>query len=582
MKLDESQALEVIKSPKNAKSIKDIKLYESALSVFTEELDDKEIKSELYWSVLTEKMKNRSVKKFNRITQFMRFPLPIVQITDSVLNDFYKVFEGKNRYFNISTNREATALNKWVEDVNPQKWIEEQAKDVFKNKPSSIVVVDRDDKGLPYLLNINSSRLIDVDLKKDGQCEYVVFLHSKEKVGDSIFKRISVYDDASYRVYINKGGTDVYTLETNMPHGLGYCPARAFIGTSSNDKNPLKRRTAFGASLSKLEDWTIFDIFRNYVDHYVPFPVTETAVKKCSNVKCRGGKVKVENVSGEQRKKVDVWADCQVCKNKNDGALIGPGSVIKITLQGDKNKEDGSGKFKMHFPETDKMDYIPKKLDDLELEIRFKTVGISNVLQKEAVNEMQVKGSFASMESILLRTKKELDNIYKWIVSTVGNLYYINLSITVDANYGTEFYLMTEQQLQELFKEAKLIGLPREEVKSIYEQLISTKYKGNQEKVTRHKMLIDLDRFPFYSEKECIEMSTKGVISAEDLSLKVNFVRFVAKFERENTSITEFGKNLEYNDIIDKIQETLLEYNREIMPEVTPPAETPPANTPPE
>ena len=66
----------------------------------------------------------------------------------------------------------------------------------------------------------------------------------------------------------------------------------------------------------------------------------------------------------------------------------------------------------------------------------------------EAMNQMQLKGSFASMESVLLRTKDELDKLYKWIVKTAGNLYYKNLDIRIDANFGTEFYLISEDSLR--------------------------------------------------------------------------------------------------------------------------------------
>jgi hypothetical protein len=68
------------------------------------------------------------------------------------------------------------------------------------------------------------------------------------------------------------------------------------------------------------------------------------------------------------------------------------------SVQSDKSINDGSGVFRMIFPEVDKLKYVPEKLDDIELEVRFKTVGVNNV-NSEAINELQVKGSFASMES---------------------------------------------------------------------------------------------------------------------------------------------------------------------------------------
>ena len=123
----------------------------------------------------------------------------------------------------------------------------------------------------------------------------------------------------------------------------------------------------------------------------------------------------------------------------------------------------------MHFPETDKLKYTPEKLDELELEIRYKTVGISDLLDTQAVNEIQAKGSFASMDNILLRTKEELDFIYSWIIQTVGHLLYPEAMIQVEANFGTEWYLISEEQLQMRFENAKKIGLPKSEQLMIYD-----------------------------------------------------------------------------------------------------------------
>jgi predicted DNA-binding transcriptional regulator len=217
----------------------------------------------------------------------------------------------------------------------------------------------------------------------------------------------------------------------------------------------------------------------------------------------------------------------------------------------------------MHFPETDKIKYVPEKLDDLELEIRYKTVGISNVLSNEAVNELQVKGSFASMESILMRNKNELDILYKWAVDTVAKLLYRNIDIQIEANFGTEWYLISEEMLQKVFENAKKIGLPKAEQILIYEQLIDTKYKGNASKIARQKLLLRLDPFPLFSEQEAMDMFAKSVISSKELNLKINFYTFVSRFESENMVITEFGENLEEHKKIEIISKTLNIYNDE-------------------
>lgn len=573
MILTSIQVLETIENPTSKKQIASVKRQESRLRVYTEELDEDELNSEDYWSRFKETMKARSSKKFDRVFQFARYPLPVAQISDSILSDFYKVFDGKNRHFHLDGDRDLSVLQKWVEDSNLEKWIENNAKAVFKNKPCSFVVVDIDKNGKPYLILVDSDRLIDAKIKNSkGECEYITFLHSEGQTeAGEAFTRYAVYDDAIYYV-VEKIGSGEYTIITENPHNIGYCPARAFISQPANSKNYFKRRVAFSPALSKFEDWTLFDIFRNFTDHYAPFPVTESAKKKCPNPDCTSGKIVTEIIDDPKFPDVfrTVLTDCKFCE-ENDGQHIMPGTHIGINVSADKDRKDGAGVFRMIFPEVDKLEYVPKKLDELELEIRHKTVGLNYMAStNEAMNQMQLKGSFASMESVLIRTKEELDRLYKWIVTTVAKSMYTDIKITVDADFGTEFYLISEEDLQARFKEAKAIGLPQEEQMMIYLQLIDTKYKGNPNKVARQKMLVRLDPMPLYTTKEVLELAGKNLIDPATLSMKINFLNFVSRFEMENVPITQFGLNLPPDKRLEKIKDEFDIYNVEIMAKITP------------
>ena len=563
MVLNANQAKEKIQNPTNSGLIDDVVRYESALKVFTETMTENELANEIYFSELLHKIKTRSEKKYDRVYQFMRFPLPIVHISESILDDFYKIFDGKNRYFNITSTIDVSRLKDWTKANKPIKWVEKTAKTVFKNKPSTIIIVDTNETGNPYYFTIDTSRLIDIKFKDNsGTIEYITFIHSISENGN---QNIALYNDVKFYVFEKDAKSGELTLIKEKENHLGYCPAKMFISDKINQKNLFKRKSLFSNAISKMEDWTIFDVFRNYVDHYAPFPVTETPIKKCPNPKCQNGFEREEIITNKALGTKEIkWHECPVCKGGQElQVLVGPGTNIGIKLNTDKTKEDGSGKFKMHFPDTDKMDYVPKKLDNLELEIRYKTVGVSQIMTKEAINKLQVKGSFQSMENVLLHNKKQLDENYIFLIQTAGGYLYPKAQIKVEADFGTEFYLISEEELQKRFEKAKEIGLPHSELILIYKQLIETKYKGNQNKINRQYMLLQLDEFPLYSSEECIEMFGKGVITSEELNFKINFYKFVQKFETDNIDIAEFGKELDMRSRIEKIKNELKKYNDE-------------------
>lgn len=572
MKFDQTTAMGVLKTPSQDKEIQKVKHIESQLRVFTEEMSKHELSTEPYWNELLATMKARSDKKFNRVLQFARYPLPVVELSKSILKDFFKVFDGKNRFFNVEGDRNIDRLHEWIRENNPDQWIQEQALDVFKNKPISFVVVDVNENGIPFLILVDGDRLHDAKFKNShGDLEYIAFIHSQkvETIGekDVITTFYSVYDEESYFVFSKRSDSDDFAFVSEVKHNIGHCPGKAFIKTPSNSKNPFARNVAFSSALSKMEDWSIFDIFRNYVDHYAPFPVTEAPKKKCGNPECVDGAVPEEIIVDPKNDTTKtVWATCQVCGGADHGQHVFPGTHIGINVKAD-SKNDGSGVFRMIFPETDKLEYVPKKLEKLELEVRLKTVGANSIMNKEAINEMQAKGSFASMETMLLSTKNELDSLYKWIINTVGRVFYRELNLRVEANFGTEFYLISEDDLQSRFENAKKIGLPLEEQLNIYKQLLQTKYKGNSTKLTRALMLLDLDPFPMSSIVEVGDLKDKGVVDNHEFNLKVNFLGFISQFEAENIDITQFGIDLEYWPRIERIKKELHLYNKDMIDE---------------
>lgn len=574
MPLTDNQIKDLLDSNPSKSLLDSAKLVESQLRVFTEEMSESEIATEMYWADLDKRMHVRSAKKYKRIKDFMRFPLPIVQFSDSISTDFYKIFEGKNRNFGFNSDRTNDGvIRDWIEENPPEKWIQENAKEVLKSKPSSMVVLDIDEKGKPYPLLVDLDRLVEAKFKDKTQLEYILFVHSlvHDGAGKHTATKYAFYDDTSYRVYEKQLNTDAFTLVTSETHRLGRCPARAFIPNPSNSKNKFKRKAAFSSALSLLEDWTLFDVYRNFVDHYAPFPVTEAAAKQCSNPDCIKGMVEEEVVVDAKEGTTRMHrSKCQVCQGGDDGTHIMPGTHIGIDMATNKEDQDGRGLFRMIFPDVENMKYVPQKLDELKLEIRYSIVGVNTSYNPKAFNEMQVKSSFDGMETIFLRNKRDLDELYIWIVENAATLMLGEMDIDVIANFGTEYHLLPEDDLQTRYKVAKEAGMPLEYIQAIYQQLIETKYSGNPAKVERELLIMELDPLPLYSAKEVIDMAESGLVDKRALNLKINFINFIHRFENTNGNIVMFGSNLERHKRIEIITQILNTYNDEQLSKMQP------------
>lgn len=559
---DENEIIKICQSPKNSDLVLKGRKYESRLRLFTEAMFQEDIKDEDSWKEFKAFMsKSISSEKEIRLNEFIRFPLSVVNITESMMSDLYKVFDAGNSYFNTTTVKKngGEKIEKVLSNINIFNWMETKGKEALRSKPNMIVVIDKDEEGNPYIIDVDNDRLIDFDLKEDKvNLEYIIFLHSEVmNEDDKTEKRYSVYDEESYIVVLDIDG-DV-TIEKNIPHGLDHCPARMFLKEGLYTNSKFSKKSPIATALSKLEEWQLFDIYKFYTDHYAPFPVVEMVRSQCGNDNCLNGQIfeDVKEPEGGHRR---VFTKCETCSSNN---IVGPGSKVLIDPQEEKDQPTASGKFKLISNTTENLEYLQSKLEKIEKYVKSKVVGVDDIVTKEAVNEVQMEGAFESKTNVLMKLKTNLDELYVWIVETIGELCMPGKPLIVNANFGTEWYLMSEEELQGRLKLAIESGFPKEEIDMIYHQLIETKYKGNPDRISRIMLIHYLDPCPFDKLEAKVRKFELNIISQEELVMSERLLTFVHRFELENGSILEFGSEIEEKSRIEKIVQQLKTYANE-------------------
>ena len=137
------------------------------------------------------------------------------------------------------------------------------------------------------------------------------------------------------------------------------------------------------------------------------------------------------------------------------------------------------------------------------------------------------------------------------------------------ANWGTEWLLLSEADIQLLFTEAKTAGMPESELDELYSQLVETKYKANPNKVRSLIIQNNLNPAPYSTIEECYTKVQNGVMSRIDLDIKANITKYIKRFERENGSLSEFGQqavkdnNKTFAQVVEDIYNTLILYAKE-------------------
>ena len=495
--------------------------------------------------------------KFNRFCQLLRLPVVSLEITKDIYQEYQRVFDGQNPFFNyeFSNPDNATDFQSYLnKELKDREFFKTIGFDQLRYSINSILVVDMptDGIGKPYYYFVDVSNIIDVKSDKNGAIKYVVFQVNKNTV--------AVYDSTSYRVYNVDGNKIIGEPIVDNPHNLGYCPASYFWNQNLKGSNTVEKKSPITEVLGRLDKYLVEDTFKEYADLYGTFPIITTFEELCNFEGCDNGFISTDYTiyeNGQEQIKTK-QTKCPACSDREE---IGPGTIFEIPAPQTSDDPVLSNPVSIITPDTKSLEYIKQKLIEYADGIREVTIGTrGRVLDNKQVNETQVFGSFESRQNILLQIASSFEAVHKFANDTVARLMFGDSFISSVVFYGDQFFLKSTSHLMEEYKMAKESGEPDEEIDQIYRQILVTKYKGNDDRIERAWILYNLNPEPHKTVEESRMLVSDGVLDKPEFVIKARFTNFIARFEREETNVLDFGRDLSFDDKINRINEILLSY----------------------
>lgn len=483
-----------------------------------------------------------------RIDQLTTVPLESVTLTGQIFNELQKIFESPNSHFSYEF-RTPELADDWSRYRNDKLkdliFFRTLGWDAYRYAINSVLVVDLpqvQDSVLPepYLSLVSISSVVEASPNLDGSLGYLIFEQNN---------KYYAYDDTYYRVF----DKDLVIISENA-HNLGFCPARMFWKDLADGGNLFDHENQVTRVLGDLDWYLFWCSTKKYNDLSGAFPITITYEEECDyhddSGECMGG-----YINGDQT------APCPRCSEKK---ILGAGSILTVPAPIDKDDADlGKNPVSRIGINADSLKYVKEEKGKLADTIVNQAIGIdyfdnTNV----AKNEAQISSMYESRTNVLLSVKSCFEAIHGWANDTIARLRYGNGFVRSSIGYGTEFYLATIQQLYDRYSKGKNDGIPSSELDAIYEQIIDTRYRNNENKKVRVRMLMNLDPFPHLDIKDVLEVSrvTPDAVNKVDLQIKLMFNTFVKRFERENGSIENFGSDLPLYERIDIIKQKFKEY----------------------
>lgn len=509
--------------------------------------------------------------KFQTFKTLFRFPVLTNEVLDVCYDKLSRIFDGRNPAYSYQfTATEQRDDWEWYrqEMLNePVVW-QTNGWDYFRTQINSVMVVDlpeeqdaSDRYPQPYFYWLPISDVI--DFKADastGQMKYIIFRQDDE--------RIAAIDDEFYRVFQGDKGV-VGELLREVPHDLGYCPARFFWSDPMSLDKPDIKKSPVTKELDRLDWYLFYAISKRHLDTYGSYPIYWGYEQNCdyrndeSGDYCDGGFLKDKH--GHWHYDMNgLLLPCPKCSQKR---ITGAGSFVEVPVP-IEGQPDLSNPVGMLAVDRQSLDYNHEEEERLRTDIITAIVGTNEqITSREALNEQQILANFESQSTVLQRVKKGFEEAQQWVDDTCCRLRYGSGFIQSSINYGTEFYLFTSDQLRERYKAAKEAGMSEADLDALYQQIIETEYRHNPQQMQRMIILGDLEPYRHLTRDEVQAMYDKGLVTIEELMVKMNFADFIRRFERENMNVLSFGENIDYDRKIQTIRERLMDYAREVVPE---------------
>jgi len=170
--------------------------------------------------------------------------------------------------------------------------------------------------------------------------------------------------------------------------------------------------------------------------------------------------------------------------------------------------------------------------------------------------------SFESRGDVLKKFKKHFERVQQWTEATICKLRYDTKFKGLSVDLGQTFYLATAEMLLLEYQDAVKANAPDDILDEKLADYHQTKYRNNPDMRNRERVLTALDPFRHRTLTQVKDLFDKGYIEFAEYYLKFNFSSLIARFERENISVTQFGEALEFSARIEAIRETLLGYGK--------------------
>lgn len=498
--------------------------------------------------------------QYNLYRLMLQFPVDTNPLMSEIYGALWKIFEGKDPVYSAEFLT-PTAEEDWHEyrkEWELDKFWQHLSWKEFMCYSESFIVVDLPSEQTeslpspyPYFLRIGS--VVDYAMKKSPgeweELEYIIFRVDKT--------HLAFFDTVAYQVFETKenSDTDFIGEPVTVPHNLGFCPVTKLL----HGDHPAAK------FLTKLKKLLFSLLGQDITDFSIANPVWWVYEQDCdfedpqTHNHCDGGFLRSGGgeyiITGDRK-----LMPCPKCQGK----FRGHGTVLELPVPDGSEKALGTPAGVIVTP-VENLEYGSARVQQRQDEIYYGLVGYgSETPNDKAVNKQQVRALQESTEDKLNQLQKTFERAQQRTESTMCKLRYGTSFVSLSVSYGQTHYIDKPEDVLERYEQARKNGDSDTILDGIYEHYMQLKYRNNPEQLQYQNILWNLEPYRHRTISEVREMFRNFECDFSEYYIKSNFSSLIARFERENISVLEFGSALSFSAKIDAIYKVLEGYGKAI------------------
>jgi len=503
-----------------------------------------------------------------------------VPIFSSALGFFEKTFSasGYSRYFEFTNDKDKSKSKELELYLNTSVWegnsMSKMMSTMWGDKIhydfNGVFMVElpkaSDEESLvgetnkPYVIFKSITDIHDYDI--DGMTvEYLIlktecpYDHEHKDDGSKYYRVI----DSERDVIARNTNNEVTILNTKeypqLPNIWGYVPA--IIVSDQLDATTEARQSFIWQSIGTADEYLLDSSIQSVSKKKHGFPQKwsyQVPCKQCTDQTGAAlGKLPIygEYVNGERQ--ISGWTPCKSC-NGSASIPVSPSSVVLKPMP-DANNPDIGEPFGYVVPDIDSIKFQVDELERLEAAIHEAITSVVDVDNGEAKSDQTATGRVLDVSAKQVKLNKFSSNaetVEQFLTDAIGKALYGNDFIRSIVRYGRKYYILTENEIERSFNEAKKSGVNASVLKSYMEELIYVRYATDPIELALQLKLFEAEPFPHMTVDEVQNLK---YASEADKYMKTYFNDYIEYIMRTNPEIVTLGT-------IEQLQLKLKEVNK--------------------